>query len=164
MREALLGETRWERWAVGALAAASIGLLAALPAWRMSEGPPGLYAEDPEDFRARVARFANAHATDDEIEGLRVVAPPPGDVPVLAQRFRFDPALRLKVGQTYRLHVASVDTVHSMAIEGTELFLIPGEVRVLTLTPGKPGRMRVQCNEYCGLGHNKMNGWIEVVP
>ncbi|HSV28756.1 MAG TPA: cytochrome C oxidase subunit II [Candidatus Omnitrophota bacterium] len=149
----LLGKTPAERLAVILFAAVTLALLAALPAWRMSDAP-AFAEETPESFAARVEAFT---------AGQEVVTPPPGDVPLLAERFRFRPALRLKAGQTYRLHLSSIDGVHSLAIDGREVLLVPGQVRVLTITPEAPGMLDIRCNEYCGLGHNKMRGTIEVV-
>lgn len=141
-----------DRLAALALMLVSLALLAALPAWRMTEPPPA-YLEPPEAFRARVEAFAR---------GQDVVAPPPGDVLVLAERFRFWPALRLEAGRTYRLHASSMDAAHALAVAGQEVLLVPGEVRVLEITPTGP--LDLRCNEYCGLGHNKMRGSVDVTP
>lgn len=129
-------------------------MLAAWPGWRMDEAPAG-YAQEPHDFLERVEAFAG---------GRDVVRPPPGDVPLLARRFEFWPALELKAGQTYRLHVGSVDGVHALALDGRETLLVPGRVQVFEVTPAAPGPLDLRCNEYCGLGHNKMRGAVTVIP
>lgn len=152
-----------DRLAAAAMVAATLGLLAALPAWRMSDAPPmDAIAESPAAFQARAEAFTTRYATGRDVEGVPVVAPPPGDVPVVARRFEFSPALELEAGKTYRLHVASVDTVHSLALDGRELLLVPGETRVVEITPRGP--LTFQCGEYCGLGHNKMRGGVTVIP
>lgn len=131
-----------DRLAAAALTLLTIALLALLPAWRMAEPKPA-YMMPPELFRARVQAFA--HDKD-------VVEPMPGDVFLLAEPFRFWPELKLQPGQTYRLHIASVDGVHAVAINGTEILLAPGDVWVAEIN----GPQDLRCNEYCGLGHNKM--------
>ncbi|MGE5547973.1 MAG: quinol oxidase [Solirubrobacterales bacterium] len=152
-----------DRLAAAAFLLVSVVLLAAMPAWRMDDRPPvDAYAESAPAFLARAEAFAARHATGAETDGLPVVAPPPGDVPVVARRYQFWPALELEAGHTYRLHVASIDTVHSVAIDGHELLLIPGEVRVIEVRPSAP--LTLQCGEYCGLGHNKMRGSIRLRP
>ena len=142
-----------DRWATIAFVLASLVLVAAWPGWRLAE-TPAAYAEAPEAFAARVEAFA---------AGQPVVRPSPGDVPLLARRFEFHPALELKVGQTYRLHLSSMDGVHALAVGRAEMMLMPGEVRVLEITPERTGPLEARCNEYCGLGHNRMRGQIVVV-
>lgn len=142
-----------DRWATILFALASLVLVAVWPGWRLVDAPAA-YTESPEAFAARVAAFA---------AGQSMVRPPPGDVPLLARRFEFHPALELKIGQTYRLHLSSVDGVHALVLGGAEVMLVPGEVRVLEITPDRLGPLEARCNEYCGLGHNKMRGQIVVV-
>lgn len=142
-----------DRWLTALFVVVTAALVAAWPGWRLADSPAA-YAEPPEAFAARVAAFA---------AGQAVVRPAPGDVPVLARRFEFSPALELKVGHTYRLHLSSVDGIHALAVNGTEIMLVPGEVRILDLSPDRPGPLEARCNEYCGLGHNRMRGSITVV-
>lgn len=154
-----------DRLGAVAMLASAVALLAAMPAWRMTDAAPrDAFAETPAAFVERADAFAARHATGREVDGLVVVAPPPGEVPVVARRYQFDPALELEAGKTYRLHVASVDTVHTLAVDGRELLLVPGETRVVEITPAAPGSLSLQCGEYCGLGHNKMRGSVTVIP
>ncbi|HLO76859.1 MAG TPA: quinol oxidase [Magnetospirillum sp.] len=157
--------SRLERAAAALMAVATAGLLLAWPGWRMRDAPPGDgYARNVDQFAAAVEAFAAAH-TVGERDGVPLVRPPPGaEVPVLARRFQFWPALQLQAGQTYRLHLAAQDTVHSVVIDGRELALLPGQVRVMAITPAQGTAPALQCGEYCGLGHNRMRGGIEVVP
>lgn len=142
-----------DRWATTLFVLASVVLVAVWPGWRLAD-VPAAYAEPPEAFAARVEAFA---------AGQLVVRPPPGDVPLLARRFEFHPGLELKVGQTYRLHVSSTDGIHALVLGGAEVMLVPGEVRVLEIIPDRPGQLEARCNEYCGLGHNRMRGQIVAV-
>lgn len=156
---------RTDRLGAGLLAVASAAMLLVWSGWRLSDAPPAdAYAHDPQAFQAAAESYAAAHAVG-ERDGMPLVRPPPGaDVPVLARRFQFWPALQLQAGQTYRLHVASVDAVHSVVVQGHELALLPGQVRVVEITPQAGTPPALQCGEYCGLGHTRMRAGIEVVP
>lgn len=154
-----------DRLGAALLGAASVALLLAWPGWRLSDAPPAdSYAQDPQAFQAAAETYAAIHAVG-ERDGMPLVRPlAGGDVPVLARRFQFWPALQLQAGQTYHLHVASVDTVHSVVVQGHELALVPGQVRVVDFTPEAGTPPALQCGEYCGLGHTRMRAGIEVVP
>ena len=116
--------------------------------------PVESYAPDPAEF---LAKF--------EAQGTEpVLRPPPGDVYMRVKRWEFSPTLELASRQTYRLHLLSEDGVHSAAIGEAEVLLEPGVVKVVTVITPASGRIRLQCGEYCGLGHTKMIGSIEVVP
>lgn len=156
---------RLERLGASALLAGAVGLVLAWSGWWLRDVPPAdAYAQDPALFLAAAETYAGAHGVG-ERDGMPLVRPPPGaDVPVVARRFQFWPALQLQAGQTYRLHVASVDTVHSVVVAGRELALLPGQVRVVEVTAQAAAPPALQCGEYCGLGHNRMRGGIEVVP
>lgn len=126
--------------------------------------PSETYRADETEFRGRHLALLAAHGTGQSVEGTPIVRPPAGsDVPMLAKRWEFSPALELEPGKTYRLHLLAEDTVHSAAIGDAEVLLVPGQVRVVTLTAPASGRVRFQCGEYCGLGHTKMIGSIEVM-
>jgi cytochrome c oxidase subunit 2 len=142
-----------DRWATLVFSLASLVLVAVWPGWRLAD-MPAAYAEPPEAFAARVEAF---------VAGQPIVRPVPGDVPLLARRFEFHPALELRIGRTYRLHLSSVDGVHALVLDGVEMMLVPGEVRVLDITPDRAGPLEARCNEYCGLGHNRMRGQIVAV-
>lgn len=157
-----MGEAmRHDRWGAGALAVAMTGLLLAWPGWRLTDFPPAdAYAQDSGIFAGVAETYAAAHRIG-ERDGMPLVRPPPGaDVPVIARRFEFWPALELEAGQTYRLHVAALDTVHTVAVDGREVILIPGQVRVVEVMPSRSGPLALQCGEYCGLGHNRMRGSV----
>lgn len=156
---------RADRLGAALLAAASLALLLAWPGWRLSDRRPAdVYSQPPDAFQVAAETYAAAHAVG-ERDGMPLVRPPPGaDVPVVARRFQFWPALQLQAGQTYHLHVATVDTVHSVVVQGRELSLVPGQVRVVDVTPEAGTPPALQCGEYCGLGHTRMRAGIEIVP
>lgn len=154
-----------ERLGASVLLVGAVGMLAAWSGWWLrDDAPADAYAQDPVLFVAAAETYAAAHGVGDR-DGMPLVRPPPGaDVPVVARRFQFWPALQLQAGQTYHLHVAAVDTVHSVVVQGRELALLPGQVRVVEVAPLPGAPPALQCGEYCGLGHNRMRGGIEVVP
>lgn len=144
----------------GALAmlAASLILLGGWPMWRLHDTVPvDAYAQDAGQFIQGTETYAATHRVG-EREGMPLVHPQPGsDVPIIARRFQFWPAVELQAGETYRLHLAAVDTVHSVVVNGREYLLLPGQVRVVEVTGGE---LIMQCGEYCGLGHNRMAGVV----
>ena len=73
--------------------------------------------------------------------------------------------LELEKGQTYRLHLSSLDWQHGFSLQPTNINLQvhPGIEHVITLTPTETGSFGVVCNEFCGLGHHQMVGRIYVV-
>lgn len=141
----------------------SLALTAAMPGWRSPSLPGDVYEMAPEAFARKVKAMVEAHATGRSEQEMPLVHPPAGDVYLLAERWRFYPALELEKGKTYRLHVASLDSAHSLVMKSGERLLVPGRVEVLNVTPGLPGPLAPQCAEYCGLQHNRMKGHIEVV-
>src|SRR6266498_3464076 len=80
------------------------------------------------------------------------------------ETYRTTPALYLKKGQTYRLHLSSMDLVHGFSLFPLNLnfMVLPGYEYVLTITPTTTGEVYVVCNEFCGIGHHQMVGKITV--
>ena len=99
--------------------------------------------------------------------GVRVVGPNQLQVSVVGQAFVWVPeTIRLPVGAEVEFYLTARDVIHGWQVETTNLNaeLIPGEVARLRTTFNRVGRYRVTCNQYCGIGHQNMIGWIEVVP
>jgi cytochrome c oxidase subunit 2 len=73
--------------------------------------------------------------------------------------------LELEKGQTYRLHLSSLDWQHGFSLQpiGINIQVHPNIEHVITLTPTEAGTYGVVCNEFCGLGHHQMVGRIYVV-
>jgi len=95
----------------------------------------------------------------------RVVKPPPGsDVYLLGRLWQWWPILELEKGQTYRLHIASMDWQHGFSLQpqNINLQILPGYEMVLTITPDTSGEQTIICNEFCGIGHHNMLGKIFV--
>ncbi|MCE7939020.1 cytochrome C oxidase subunit II [bacterium] len=122
------------------------------------------YRVDPLEFNRLTEAFIQAHQVD-AIDGVPVVAPPPGgDVYLMGQRFQFKPILRLEQGQTYRFLVSSLDVQHGLSLQpdNFNFQVLPGYVSAISLTPRESGVYHILCNEYCGPGHHRMVGRIDV--
>ncbi|MCW8138234.1 MAG: cytochrome C oxidase subunit II [Planctomycetota bacterium] len=122
------------------------------------------YAVTPAQFAERVSRFVDAHQVGED-EGWPVVEPPPGgDAYLQAQMWSWYPILKLRKGQTYRLHMSSMDLQHGFALLPLNMNfqVMPGYDHVLTITPTQRGEFQVICNEFCGIGHHLMTGKLLV--
>jgi cytochrome c oxidase subunit II len=144
-------------------------LFAMMPFWHIKGGqnPTGFRTRvDPEAFAERTFRFVDDYKVG-EVNGIPVVAPPPGaDVYLMAQMWQWYPALRLKEGVTYNFHFSALDVNHGFSLYPANLNLqiVPGYDYGLKITPNTPGEYRIVCNEFCGIGHQKMLGGITVEP
>jgi cytochrome c oxidase subunit 2 len=86
-------------------------------------------------------------------------------IEVLAQRFRFTPSeIALRSGQPAVLAITSLDFVHGFKVPelGIRADLIPGTVTRVTIKALAPGRYDFLCDNFCGGGHEEMNGTIVV--
>jgi len=123
------------------------------------------YRTTPNAFYAKVERnIADWQAR--EMNGVPVVKPPAGaDVYLLGRMWLWYPVLELERGQTYRLHLSSLDLQHGFSLQpiNINVQVHPGYEHVLTMTPDKSGEYTIVCNEFCGLGHHMMLGKIFVV-
>lgn len=116
------------------------------------------YRVTPADFGARVNKQVAASKVG-ELNGVPIVAPPPGgDAYLMAMMWRFYPVLKLKKGQTYRLHISSMDLQHGFSLQPMNMNfqILPGYDHVLSVTPTMSGEYTVVCNEFCGFGHHTM--------
>lgn len=121
------------------------------------------YRVAPAQYQKLVFDFAQKYQVETEM-GLPVVAPPPGDVYLLARQWQWYPILQLKKGQTYRLHLSSIDLQHGFSLQPTNMnfMAIPGYDNVITLTPTHSGEFSIICNEFCAIGHHLMVGKLIV--
>ena len=144
-------------------------LFAMMPLWHIRGGqnPSGLrHRVKAEDYMARVMRFVEDYKIGED-NGVPVVAPPPGsDVYLLAQMWRWYPALELEEGVSYTLHLSSIDLNHGFSLYPANINfqVLPGYDYGLAIKPNKPGEYRIVCNEFCGIGHHQMLGSIVVEP
>ena len=125
------------------------------------------YKITPEKFAPLTEAMAKKYKVREEGKtGIPVVRPPAGsDVYMLARLWEWWPVLELKKGQSYRLHLSSLDWQHGFSLqpENINLQIHPGYEMIITITPTRTGTFSVVCNEYCGIGHHKMLGRIYVV-
>jgi len=122
------------------------------------------YRVTPTEFMARTQQFIENHKVG-ERDGVAVVEPPPGgDAYLLGQMWRWTPILKLKQGQTYRVHISSFDLQHGFSLQPLNMNfqVLPGYDHVLTLTPTSSGEFSIICNEFCGIGHHMMTGLVLV--
>jgi cytochrome c oxidase subunit 2 len=126
--------------------------------------PTETYRVTREQYAAQVNAFVDQYKVGDE-NGIPIVAPPPGsDVYLRASTWQWYPILQLEKGQTYRLHVSSMDLQHGFSLQPVNINLqvIPGYDYVATIVPTSTGEFTIVCNEYCNLGHHTMVGKIIV--
>lgn len=87
---------------------------------------------------------------------------------VVARRFTFTPAqIDVNQGDTVRITVRSEDVKHGFAIEAfkvNEVIPAGGAPVTVEFVASQPGTFRFSCSEFCGSGHNGMNGVLVVRP
>lgn len=121
---------------------------------------PDAFLERTQKFveANRVGTFKNPIANALAAE-LPIVEPPPGgDAYLIGRMWQWYPALRLRVGETYRIHLSALDLQHGFSLQPLNMNFqaVPGYDHVLTLTPTSKGEYTIVCNEFCGIGHHKM--------
>jgi cytochrome c oxidase subunit 2 len=132
------------------------------------------YTVKPVDFLARAEKFVTANRVgtwknqgtgNPLLVELPLVEPAPGgDAYLVARMWQWYPALRLRLGETYRLHLSSLDLQHGFSLQPLNMNfqVLPGYDHVLTITPTSRGEFTIVCNEFCGAGHHMMSGKILV--
>ena len=86
-------------------------------------------------------------------------------VQIVAQRFSYTPnEIVLKKGQPVILEFKALDFTHGFTIPDLKIRadLPPGQVTRIRLTPEKAGVYEFLCDNFCGTGHELMNGKIIV--
>lgn len=87
-------------------------------------------------------------------------------VKVVAKRFSYTPStITLKKGVPAVLEISSVDFTHGFNVPDLNLRadLPPGKVTKLKIMPDRVGKFEFLCDNFCGSGHEEMNGEIVVV-
>ncbi len=125
------------------------------------------YRTSPGQYQAKAQKMVDEYTVRTESERqFPVVAPPVGsDVYLVARLWDWWPILELKEGQTYRLHLNSMDWNHGFSLQPVNINIqvLPGYEHVINVTPNKTGEYSIVCNEFCGIGHHNMVGKIHVV-
>lgn len=124
------------------------------------------YRIKPEVYAKKVEDFTEKYKVREEGKtGIPVVRPPAGsDVYMLGRLWDWWPILELKKGETYRLHLSSLDWLHGFSLQPTNINIQvhPNYEMVMSVTPDEAGVFSVVCNEFCGIGHHQMVGRIYV--
>lgn len=113
----------------------------------------------------RASAFALAAVAGVGAVARRSLAADPQVVKVVAQRFNFTPSeIMLKSGQPTVLEITSLDYIHGFNVPalGLRTNLLPGPPTKVALKPLTPGRYDFLCDNFCGGGHEDMNGVIVV--
>jgi len=99
------------------------------------------------------------------LAALRLVAAQadaaPRRIEITARRFVYEPAqIPLRVGERVVIAVRSIDFIHGMNLPdlGQRYDLVPGRITQFELQPAKPGVIDFLCDNFCGDGHEQMNG------
>ena len=129
--------------------------------------PTETYRTTPADYSTKVNAFVEQYQIGtDAATGMPIVAAPGGsDVYIRAMKWQWFPVLQLVKGETYRLHLSSMDLNHGFSLQPVNINLqvLPGYDYVATIVPTSSGDFAIVCNEYCDVGHHTMTGKIIVV-
>ena len=94
----------------------------------------------------------------------KVVAADGSDVisiKMTAKRFQYEPNnIELKAGQSAVLEITSIDFIHGLNIPDLKMRadLLPGRVTKVRVKFDKPGEYAFLCDNFCGSGHEEMEG------
>jgi len=107
--------------------------------------------------------------------GLRIAAqaqdkadagePPPRVIKLVAKRFVFTPSdIVLKKGQPVVFELTSLDFGHGFKIPDLDFRadFVAETTTTVRLTPQKTGRFEFLCDNFCGSGHEEMDGSLTV--
>jgi cytochrome c oxidase subunit II len=90
----------------------------------------------------------------------------PRVIEVVVKRFAFEPArIEVTEGERIRLVVTSADGVHGVAIKKFRVEkAVPrgGTPVTIDFVASAPGEFPLLCSEYCGNGHEEMQGLLVV--
>ena len=86
-------------------------------------------------------------------------------IKITAHKFDYEPGqIHLKVGEPVILELTSRDVTHGFNIPdlGLRADLKDGQTARVRLVPVKRGTFEFHCDNFCGVGHEEMNGTIIV--
>ena len=87
-------------------------------------------------------------------------------VKLVAQRFHFTPSeITVPAGVPVSFELTALDFIHGFNVPDLKqrINLVPGKAVKLELTFPAPGRYAFLCDNFCGDGHEEMNGMIVAV-
>ena len=85
----------------------------------------------------------------------------------VASMWQFEPSnLKIPAGSEVVIYLSSKDVVHgfNIANKNVNMMAVYGSVNKTTVRFDKPGEYMITCHEYCGVGHQFMQGKITVTP
>ncbi|MDO8064901.1 cupredoxin domain-containing protein [Janthinobacterium sp. SUN206] len=100
-----------------------------------------------------------------EAQGVKKVAAKERIIAIQAKKFVYTPnEITLKKDEPVVLAFTAIDFIHGFFIPDMRIRadLLPGQVTEVRLTPGKAGEYAFLCDNFCGSGHEEMNGKIIV--
>jgi cytochrome c oxidase subunit 2 len=83
----------------------------------------------------------------------------------VAKMWQFQPAqIYIPVGSEVDFFLTSTDVVHGFNIsdKNVNMMAVYGNINKTTVKFDKPGVYKITCHEYCGLGHQSMQGEVIV--
>lgn len=86
-------------------------------------------------------------------------------IKITAKRFEYNPSeIRLKKGVPVVFELTSLDRLHGFNIFdfGVRADIYPGKTTQVRMVPQKTGTFIFRCDNYCGEGHESMEGTIIV--
>jgi cytochrome c oxidase subunit II len=96
---------------------------------------------------------------------IAAAAPDEKVIAVSAMKFEFIPAtIRLKKGEPVILELSSLDRTHGFKVPdlGIRTDVLPDTTVRVRVLPDKVGRFTFACDNFCGDGHEDMEGVIVV--
>lgn len=82
-----------------------------------------------------------------------------------ARKFRYTPnEIRVKKGERVMLELTALDFVHGFNLPDFHVRadIPPGKATMVALNPTETGRFTFLCDNFCGEGHEQMNGVLIV--
>ena len=89
-------------------------------------------------------------------------------IDVVLSRYAFSPErIELRLGEPVRLNIVSTDSTHGFQVKALGLNVrapARGQAVTIDVTPKEAGTFRINCSEFCGSGHSRMQAWLIVTP
>lgn len=95
----------------------------------------------------------------------RAAVAKPRVIKVVAKKFAYSPnRIEIKTGESVVLEFTALDFVHGFSLPDMNVRadLPPGQVTRVPLQPTTAGSFTFLCDNFCGDGHEQMNGTIVV--
>ena len=86
-------------------------------------------------------------------------------IKIVAKRFVFNPSdIKLKRGQPVVFELTTLDFGHGFSVPdlGFRADFVPDKTTIVRMTPQKTGKFEFLCDNFCGSGHEEMDGHLTV--